>query len=147
VGEEKRGLEGHLAYLLRQANAAVRHALDDALAPTGLTHPQFVILTLLRAYGSMSGADVARLAALTPQTITTITGSLLRMGAISKTPDPSHGKALLLAITKEGLRLLFDASPHAEAIEQKIRGCLGLAPEALVRAWLVAVATELAGDP
>ncbi|MGC2778930.1 MAG: MarR family transcriptional regulator, partial [Bradyrhizobium sp.] len=47
-GEGKRGEDGYLAYLLRQAQAAVRLSLDRALTSTGLTHPQFVVLTMLK---------------------------------------------------------------------------------------------------
>jgi hypothetical protein len=44
VGEGKRGTEGHIAYLLRQAHGAVRSALDSALAASDLTTPQFLVL-------------------------------------------------------------------------------------------------------
>ena len=59
-GQGKRGEGGHLAYLLRQAQAAARLSLERALTSTGLTHPQFVVLTMLNAYPGLSGADCAR---------------------------------------------------------------------------------------
>ena len=68
-GEGKRGEQGYLAYLLRQAQAATRLAMERALAELGVTSPQFVVLTMLRAYPGLSGADLARVAMLTPQTI------------------------------------------------------------------------------
>ena len=68
-GQGKRGEQGHLAYLLRQAQAATRLAMERALADLGVTPPQFVVLTMLRAYPGLSGADLARVAMLTPQTI------------------------------------------------------------------------------
>ena len=48
-GEGKRGEQGYLAYLLRQAQAATRLAMERALAELGVTPPQFVVLTMLRA--------------------------------------------------------------------------------------------------
>ena len=42
AGEGKRGPQGHISYLLRQADGAARSALDSALAEVGLTTPQFL---------------------------------------------------------------------------------------------------------
>jgi hypothetical protein len=69
VGEAKRGPQGYLTYLLRQAHAAVRLAADRALAAEGMTQPQNSALTMIRAYEGLSAADLARLTMLTPQTI------------------------------------------------------------------------------
>lgn len=146
AGEGKRGVDGHLAYLLRQAHAAVRQALEKALAPAGITHPQFVALTLVRAYGSLSGAELARLAVITPQTANTITSNLVRMGALTRSPDPSHGKVLRLALTETGRSLLARARPHAEAVERDLAATLPGELEGPMRQWLVRVATDL-GDP
>ena len=44
-----RGEQGYLAYLLRQAQAATRLTLERSLAGLGVTPPQFVVLTMLRA--------------------------------------------------------------------------------------------------
>ena len=49
-GQGKRGEKGYLAYLLRQAQAATRLTMERALASLGVTTPQFVVLTMLRAY-------------------------------------------------------------------------------------------------
>ena len=51
-GQGKRGERGYLAYLLRQAQAATRLTMERALASLGVTTPQFVVLTMLRAYPS-----------------------------------------------------------------------------------------------
>ena len=59
-GEGKRGEQGYLGYLLRQAHAAVRLTMERTLADLGVTSPQFAVLTMLNAYPGLSGADVAR---------------------------------------------------------------------------------------
>jgi hypothetical protein len=53
-----RGEQGYLAYLLRQAQAATRLTLKRSLSGLGVTPPQFVVLTMLRAYPGLSGADL-----------------------------------------------------------------------------------------
>ncbi|MEC4864440.1 MarR family winged helix-turn-helix transcriptional regulator, partial [Klebsiella pneumoniae] len=90
-GEGKRGEEGYLGYLLRQAHAAVRLTMERTLADLGVTPPQFAVLTMLNAYPGLSGADVARLTFLTPQTVGVIIRNLERDGAIAMTPHPVHG--------------------------------------------------------
>ena len=77
-GQGKRGEKGYLAYLLRQAQAATRLTLERALADLGVTPPQFAVLTMLKAYPGLSGADLARVALLTPQTVGVIIRNLER---------------------------------------------------------------------
>ncbi len=93
-GQGKRGEKGYLAYLLRQAQAATRLTLERALADLGVTPPQFAVLTMLKAYPGLSGADLARVALLTPQTVGVIIRNLERDGAIRKKPHPMHGRVL-----------------------------------------------------
>ena len=80
AGEGKRGPQGHISYLLRQADGAARSALDSALAEVGLTTPQFLVLNLLDAYPGVSGAQLAGIAQLTPQTVNLIVRKLEREG-------------------------------------------------------------------
>ena len=42
-GQGKRGEQGYLAYLLRQAQAATRLTMERALGEVGVTPPQFVV--------------------------------------------------------------------------------------------------------
>ncbi len=126
--------------MLRQANAAVRQALEDALAPTGLTQPQFAALTILGAYGDLSGAEIARVASLTPQTINVITHNLTRIGAIATEPDPEHGRIVRLSLTEHGKALLSDAKRIASRIERAFTQGLSPAEEATIRTWLVKLA-------
>src|SRR5258705_11394045 len=92
-GEGKRGEQGYLAYLLRQAQAATRLAMERALADLGVTPPQFVVLTMLRAYPGLSGADLAPAAMLPPQPVGVIIRTLERDGLIKKPPPPLHGRS------------------------------------------------------
>uniref|UniRef100_UPI00056E4DD5 MarR family winged helix-turn-helix transcriptional regulator n=2 Tax=Nitrobacteraceae TaxID=41294 RepID=UPI00056E4DD5 len=105
-GEGKRGEQGYLAYLLRQAHAASRLSMERQLGRLGVTSPQFVVLTMLKAYPGLSGADLARVALLTPQTVSVIIRNLERDGAIGKTPHPVHGRVLQWTLTGHGTALL-----------------------------------------
>lgn len=142
-GQGKRGREGYLSYLLRQAGAASRLSLERSLADVGVTPPQFVVLTMLKAYPGISGADLARLAFLTPQTIGVIVGNLEKAGAIARQKHPTHGRALRWVLTAKGEKRLAAARTRAHALEAKMSALLPKGAERAVRAWLAALATEL----
>jgi DNA-binding MarR family transcriptional regulator len=143
-GEAKRGPEGHLGYLLRQANSAFRGAMDGVLGELGVTTPQFTVLTMIVAYPGLSGADLARLAFLTPQTINVIVGNLERDGAIEKTAHATHGRILRLHATAKGQALLKRCRARVVEIDAEVGALLGKDEERLVRRWLSAVAEKLA---
>src|SRR2546430_887527 len=141
-GEGKRGEHGYLAYLLRQAHAATRLTMERALADLGVTSPQFVVLTMLRAYPGLSGADLARVALLTPQTVGVIIRNLERDGAIRKTAHPVHGRVLQWTLTRRGRALLARCRRHAQAMERRLDAGPGRNAQHAVRRWLSQIATE-----
>jgi DNA-binding MarR family transcriptional regulator len=142
-GEGKRGPEGHLGYLVRQAHAAVRAAMEKALADIEVTPPQFAVLTMIVAYPGISGAELARLTFLTPQTINVIVRNLVRGGLVEKSADAVHGRILRLGATAKGQALLKRCRARVQEIEGRIAGLLGREEERVVRRWLAAVGGKL----
>ncbi|GLR88319.1 transcriptional regulator [Bradyrhizobium iriomotense] len=142
-GEGKRGEEGYLGYLLRQAQAAVRLSMERSLADLGVTPPQFAVLTMLKAYPGLSGAEVARLTFLTPQTVGVIIGNLERDGAIRKSPHPVHGRILQWTLTARGKALLKTCRERVLALEQRLAAGLDAKAETAIRRWLARIATDL----
>ncbi len=146
VGTGKRGPEGHIGYLLRQAQAAIRLAYDVSLAEVGLTAPQFLVLTLLDAYPGASGAELARTAQLTPQTMNLIVRKLEREGLIARGEHETHGRVLRLTLTTRGTTRLRQAKALSDKIERRILALTEPDTERKLRRWLVDVAVELIGD-
>ncbi len=142
-GEGKRGPEGHLGYLVRQAHAAVRAAMEKALADLEVTPPQFAVLTMVVAYPGVSGADLARLTFLTPQTINVIVRNLVRAGLVEKTADAAHGRILRLGATARGEALLRRCRARVQEIEGRLTGLVDREEEQVVRRWLAAVGLKL----
>jgi DNA-binding MarR family transcriptional regulator len=138
-GEGRRGPQGHFGYLLRQASVALRTAMDRALAEVGVTTPQFAVLTMIVAYPGASGADLARLTFLTPQTINVIVRNLERGGAIAKTAHATHGRILRLSATPKGRTLLRRCRARVRTVEATMTGSLGRDEERAVRRWLAAL--------
>jgi DNA-binding MarR family transcriptional regulator len=144
-GQGKRGEQGYLAYLLRQAQAAARLTLERSLGEIGVTPPQFNVLTMLKAYPGLSGADLARVALLTPQTVGVIIRNLERDGAIQKTPHPVHGRVLQWTLTRHGLTLLEKCRRPAIELERRLAAGLNAQTLAAIRRWLAQIAADF-GD-
>ena len=142
-GEGKRGEQGYLGYLLRQAHAAVRLKMERTLADLGVTSPQFAVLTMLNAYPGLSGADVARLTFLTPQTVGVIIRNLERDGAIVMTPHPVHGRIQQWTLTSRGTTLLKACRERVLELEKRLATGLDGKAEATIRRWLAGIAADL----
>ena len=145
-GEGKRGAEGHLGYLVRQAHAAVRGAMEKALADLDVTPPQFAVLTMIVNYPGISGAELARLTFLTPQTINVIVRNLVRADLVAKSADALHGRILRLQATDRGAALLRRCRARVMEVERQLLEPLKRDEEPVVRRWLVAVGNKLSGE-
>jgi DNA-binding MarR family transcriptional regulator len=141
-GQGKRGEDGHLGYLLRQAAAAHRHRMEKALADLAITPPQFAVMTMLRAYCGPSNADLARLALLTPQTVSVIVANLERAGLIGRRRHELHGRIQHLELTEAGAALLDQATERVQGLERALAAGLGPQEEGAVRRWLAVAAME-----
>ena len=144
VGAGKRGPDGHIGYLLRQATAAVRLAHDVALADAGLTTPRFLVLNLVDAYPGASGAELARSAQLTPQTVNLIVRKLERGGLIARNEHETHGRVLRLTLTAAGKERLRQGKMLSDKIERRVLALAEPDTERKVRRWLVDLAVALA---
>ena len=142
-GERYRGTEGHLGYLLRQAQHAFATEMEHRLRDHGLTRPQFGVLSVLVADPGLSAADLARAAMVTPQAINLVVAALERDGLIRREPHPTHGRVLQLFATADGAERVAAAYPTVIELEDRIAA--GLSPRnlATVKRWLVDVATTV----
>jgi DNA-binding MarR family transcriptional regulator len=120
--------------------------MERTLADLGVTPPQFAVLTMLNAYPGLSGADVARVALLTPQTVGVIIGNLERAGAIRKTPHPVHGRILQWTLTRRGSNLLAQCRRRVTSVERRLVAGLGKKEEFTIRRWLSKIAADLQKD-
>ncbi|HEY8165226.1 MAG TPA: MarR family transcriptional regulator [Gemmatimonadaceae bacterium] len=145
VGAGKRGPDGHIGYLLRQAQAAMRLAYDTSLSKLGLTAPQFLVLNLIDAYPGASGAELARTAQLTPQTMNLILRKLEREGLIERDEHETHGRVLRLTLTPKGTARLRNAKTLSDKIERRVLALADADTERKLRHWLVDVAVALTG--
>jgi DNA-binding MarR family transcriptional regulator len=141
-GEGKRGEQGYLGYLLRQASNAVRLGVDRSLEDLGVTNPQFLVMTMINAYPGISGAEVARLTMLTPQTISLIVANLERDGRLRRAVSPDHGRVQQMELTEEGQTLLARCRERTSRLDARLSADLTPDQEQFLRGWLVEIATR-----
>jgi DNA-binding MarR family transcriptional regulator len=113
-------LENRPGYALAQAFRALRHALDDALRELDLTTPQWGALTCLQSCEWRTGAEMARLQHLTPQTMHTILHNLESAGLVVREPHPQHGTLLRVCLTELGHERLDEAARCVDDVEERM---------------------------
>ena len=139
AGTGKRGEDGYVGYLLRQAANAYRYRVEQALSDLEITQPQFAVMTMLDAYPGHSNADLARLALLTPQTMSVIVTNLLKRGLVYRQAHQTHGRIQKIELTEQGLELLQAAKKRVYALEEGMVDGLSKENERLIKKWLVSL--------
>jgi len=119
--------------------------VQKALADLDVTPPQFAVLTMVVNYPGISGAELARLTFLTPQTINVIVRNLVKAELVAKSADAVHGRILRLHATAQGASLLKRCRARVMEVEGRLLELLDGDEERIVRRWLVAVGNNLSG--
>ncbi|GAC1509234.1 MAG: hypothetical protein NVS2B16_07360 [Chloroflexota bacterium] len=114
-------------YTLAQTYRMLRHAMDEALRESGLTTPQWGALGCMAQNEGISGAEMARIHHVTPQTMNTIVQNLEQHGMIVRKPHPTHGTVLRVLLTDEGRARLEEATERVEAVHERMLS--NLAPD------------------
>ena len=96
---------------------------------------------MLAAYPGHSNADLARLALLTPHTVSVIVANLERAGSIVRRRHAVHGRIQHLDLTESGKALLATCRARVHEIEHELIDALASDEEQAIRRWLVRVAT------
>ncbi|MFI6477857.1 MarR family winged helix-turn-helix transcriptional regulator [Nonomuraea sp. NPDC050663] len=136
--------EWRLGGYIKQAEQALIAEKTRVLRPFGLTVPQYAALLSLWLVPGVSGARLARLCLVTPQSMTTVLKTLEGRGLIERTPSPDHAQVLVTRLTPEGEALIERADEAASGVERRLFDAFSEAERAQVRA-LLERATETLG--
>ena len=82
--------------------------------------PQFTVLLAVSFVPGASGAQLARVCEVTPQTMTTVLSNLESKGLIERTPSSVHQKVLITMLTPRGRALLRKATIRERAVEERL---------------------------
>lgn len=125
----------------------MRRRIAEAIAPHGLTVPQYTALSVLRARGALSNAQLAERSLTSPQAANEMVKVMEERGWLVREPHPSHGRILNLKLTARGTALLAQCEAAVDEVEADLlrdlvpdeRGEL----QRLLRACLRALSSDL----
>ena len=110
-----------VAQTLKKSLLLLKRDMDASLSPYNLTSAQmFVLSSVARKTGPMTGADLARLGHISPQATQTLITGLEKRGFIERHKHSSNEKILLLDLTKKGQGLIEKASPERMKVFKKM---------------------------
>ena len=138
-------VHARLGTYVKQAEQALMAAKSEALRPFDLTVAQYAAMLVLYYSPGQSSAQLARNAAVTPQTMTTILARLEGKKLIERTPSKVHRKVLVTELTQAGEALLLRADECARAVEERLAGAFTAEEHAAARDLLSRIAAVLRG--
>lgn len=106
-----------LSYLIGQLDRVVSRRLTETLAGHGLTLAQFTVLSVLRARGRSSNAQLAERSLITPQSANEVVKVMEANGIVMRMSDPTNRRVVLLQLTDEGEALLDRCDEAVDRVE------------------------------
>ncbi len=132
-----------VGYALKRAATALRVAMEEALAPLGLTVTQYSTLELLGQRPGLSASALARGTFVTRQSMQTVLAGLVDRGLVTRPSTAPHGRTLPTRLTAEGEDLRARASDVVAAVERRMLDGLPPGGEQRLLAGLVACTDAL----
>jgi DNA-binding MarR family transcriptional regulator len=132
-----------LAYLVGRLDHVLNQRLRDSLAPIGLTVPQYTALSVFRAHGSLSNAQLATRTMISPQSANEMVKQMEGKGWIERRPDPGHGRIIQISLTASGEDVLRDGDARVLEVENIMFADLGAEERAQLQVQLRAAVRAL----
>jgi DNA-binding MarR family transcriptional regulator len=99
--------------------------LDEDLQPLGITTSQLRMLWSIAANPGISGAKMARLCSVTPQSGQTTLAMMEVQGWVRRRPSEASHRVLVAELTSKGQRVLVKAREIAEALDWRLWNGIG----------------------
>jgi DNA-binding MarR family transcriptional regulator len=122
MGVEERiaeGLESRLGTFLKRGEQALMAEKARALKPFGLSVPQYAALLAL-SQAPLSGAQLARICYVTPQSMASLLANLEAKELVERTPSDVHAQVLVAKLTRSGFATFRKANEAALAVEKRL---------------------------
>ena len=131
---------------IKAAEQAMMAVKTEALRSFGITVAQYAAMLSLYYVPEQSSAQLARAAAVTPQTMATVIAKLEQKRLVTRHPSSDHAKVLIASLTPEGETLLLRADEAARGIEQRMAEAFTIKEREQLTEMLARVTAVLRGD-
>lgn len=112
------GAPSRMTYAIGRLERAVRRELGRVTRRFGLTVAQYTALSVLKARGGLSNAQLARRTFVSPQAMNEIIQAMSRQALLAREPHRDHGRIVLIRLTAQGERVLASCDREVERLEQ-----------------------------
>ena len=126
-------------YLARRLQILVRDAIDDALAPLGISASQYMALSMLGRRDGLSSAQLARRFDVEPQSMTGIIKSLEARRFISRRQADSNRRILRIRLTSAGRNCLDACETIVDRAEADLFANIGQSEITILRQLVLKV--------
>ena len=109
-----------VGYLIKQSQHAVRTCMDEQLRRLDITTSQYALMTAIDETPGSSGAELARLCFITPQSVSGLVKGLLEQELIERTSSETHGRVIEVRLSTRGREQLRKAETLVRALEEKM---------------------------
>jgi DNA-binding MarR family transcriptional regulator len=123
-------------YLARRLQVLVRDAIEDGLAPLGITVSQYMALSMLGRRDGLSSTQLARRFGIEPQSVTSVIKSLETRRLISRREADANRRILSITLTKTGRSCLAACEAMVDRAEEGLFANLAQAELATLRQLL-----------
>ena len=106
--------------LMKRLLLGLRGRLDEELRPQDVTAAQLKLLEAVRLHPGASGAQLARLCYVTPQTSQAMLQRAVRRGWVSRGKDEQNHRLVTASLTAVGESLLAEAEKLVKMIEAQL---------------------------
>jgi DNA-binding MarR family transcriptional regulator len=125
---------GRLSLAIRRAEHAVSGSLGSSLREVDLTVTQYGTLLVLAESPGLSGAQLARVCQVTPQSMASVLARLVERGLIARSPSAVHQKVLVARLSRTGWSVLRKADRLLQPTQRQLAASIGARDQAdLVR--------------
>ena len=121
-----------VSYLVKWLERGLRLGLDQALAPHGISTPEYTALSVLRERDGLSSAQLARRVFVTAQAMNQIVIRLEKKGLIQRY-EATQGRTMGATLTANGAALLCRCDEATLPVEERVLACLPRAEAAALR--------------
>ncbi len=134
---------GRIGQTIRRAEQAMSGSIGAVLRDLDLTVTQYGTLLVLAESPGHSGAQLARLCLVTPQSMATVLAKLTERGLVEREPSAVHQKVLVARLSRTGRSVLRKANGLIQSAEDRFAAALRPDERACLVACLERIVTAL----
>jgi DNA-binding MarR family transcriptional regulator len=134
-----------LAYVVARLDRVTRRAVEQAVAPQGLTVTQYTILSALARQPGLSSAQLARRAYISPQSMNEMLLALEARELVIRKADKLQRRILQTHLTATGKRVVRVCDSSVSTVEQQMTEGMTTAESDQLRSLMVRAVRNLRG--